>query len=60
MQGGKLSEALRQLRSTNGWSMETLAKKIGVSLQTVYRWENQKTIPSQLAREKLEFLGVKV
>ncbi|MFC2036129.1 multiprotein-bridging factor 1 family protein [Chloroflexota bacterium] len=52
----KISDKIRQCRSSKGWTQEKLARNIGVSLNTVQRWEAGKTIPSPLAMEKLQNL----
>jgi len=52
----KLAYKIRQCRDLKGWSQEQLARKIGVSLNTVQRWESGKTRPSPLAMEKLQEL----
>ncbi|HEY78809.1 MAG TPA: helix-turn-helix transcriptional regulator [Dehalococcoidia bacterium] len=49
-----LSDKIRQCRFLKGWTQEQLARNIGVSLNTVQRWESGKTIPSPLAMEKLQ------
>jgi putative transcriptional regulator len=49
-----LSEDLKYLRKTKGWTQEELARKLGVTLNTVQRWEMGKTQPSPLAKEKIE------
>jgi transcriptional regulator with XRE-family HTH domain len=47
---------LKHIRSRKGWTQESLARKVGVSLNTVQRWESGKTHPSPLAMEKLKDL----
>jgi transcriptional regulator with XRE-family HTH domain len=44
---------VKYFRKIKGWSQEYLARNIGVSLNTVQRWEMEKNEPSPLAREKL-------
>lgn len=51
-----LPERLKELRKLKSWSQEDLARKLGVSLNTVQRWEMGKTKPSRLANEKLQAL----
>ena len=51
-----LPEKLRFYRHTRGWSQEQLARYIGVSLNTVNRWESRKSQPSPLAVERLSVL----
>ena len=50
----KMSEKLRHCRERKEWTQEYLARSIGVSLNTVQRWESGKTNPSPLAMEKLQ------
>ena len=50
----KLSHKIRQCRNLKEWTQEQLARNIGVSLNTVQRWESAKTRPSPLAIEKLQ------
>ena len=52
----KLAGKIRQCRVRQGWTQEQLARKIGVSLNTVQRWESGRTLPSPLAMEKLQGL----
>ncbi|MFC1917659.1 multiprotein-bridging factor 1 family protein [Chloroflexota bacterium] len=49
-------DKLRHCRERKGWTQEHLARSIGVSLNTVQRWESGKTNPSPLAMEKLQEL----
>ena len=50
----QLADKIRQYRVLKGWTQEQLARNIGVSLNTVQRWESGKTHPSPLAAEKLQ------
>jgi len=52
----KLASKIRQCRTRKGWTQEQMARSIGVSLNTVQRWEAGKTHPSPLAMEKLQEL----
>ena len=52
----KIADKIRQYRGLKGWTQEMLARRIGVSLNTVQRWEAGKTRPSPLAMEKLQNL----
>ena len=52
----KLASKIRQYRTRKGWTQEQMARSIGVSLNTVQRWEACKTRPSPLAMEKLQEL----
>ena len=49
-------EKLRAIRKKKGWSQEHLARELGVSFQTVHRWETGKFGPSPLAQEKIDRL----
>ncbi|MES5943359.1 MULTISPECIES: helix-turn-helix domain-containing protein [unclassified Bacillus cereus group] len=40
-----LGEQLKKLRELKGFSQEDVAKKIGVTRQAVYKWENDKSCP---------------
>jgi transcriptional regulator with XRE-family HTH domain len=53
-------EQLKNLRKTKGWSQEDLARNLGVSLNTVQRWEMGKNKPSRLAVEKIKELANKI
>ena len=48
-----LKENLKYFRKLKGWTQEELARNLGVTLNTVQRWEMGKTKPSPLAAEKL-------
>jgi len=50
----KLAGKIKRCRGLKGWTQEQLARNIGVSLNTVQRWESGKTVPSPLAMEKLQ------
>jgi putative transcriptional regulator len=52
----RLADKIRHCRIVKGWTQEQLARNIGVSLNTVQRWESGKTRPSPLAIEKLQGL----
>jgi len=49
-------DKLKHCRHIKGWTQEQLARNIGVSWNTVQRWESGKTSPSPLAMEKLQDL----
>ena len=52
----ELSDKIKQCRYLKGWTQEKLARNVGVSLNTVQRWESGKTHPSPLAMDKLQEL----
>ena len=45
---------IRKYRNKKGWTQEQLARELGISLNTVQRWESGKNKPSPLALEKLQ------
>jgi transcriptional regulator with XRE-family HTH domain len=55
-----LAPRLKKLRKLKGWSQEQVARELGVSLNTVQRWESGRNKPSALAREKLQRLFAQV
>jgi len=46
-------DKLKLCRTRKGWTQEQLARNLGVTLNTVQRWESAKTRPSPLAKDKL-------
>ena len=42
---GRFAERLRMLREKTGYSVEELAAKTGVSIATLYSWENASRSP---------------
>ena len=52
MDGNQVKEIRRTLKLTQ----EEFAHKLGVTLCTVNRWENYKTIPSRLAKRQIQQL----
>ena len=50
---GNFGKRLRVQRKIRGWSQEDLARKIGVSLSTVQRWETKRSRPIRMARREL-------
>lgn len=50
---------IKQIRLRLGLSQEALAHKIGVTFQTINRWERGLNKPSPLALEKIRKLGIK-
>ncbi len=51
-----LGSRLKQLRLARGWAQEDLARRIGVSLSTVQRWETKGARPTRLGRRALDEL----
>ena len=52
----KYNKLLKEIRNKKGWSQERLARELGVSFQTIHRWETSKFNPSPLAKEKIDNL----
>jgi len=50
------SKIVKELRKKKGWSQERVARELGVSFQTIHRWESGKFNPSSLAKEKIDKL----
>lgn len=54
-----LSEKIMSLRKRNGWSQEELAQKLGVSRQSVSKWESMASMPDiQKIMSMSELFGV--
>jgi putative transcriptional regulator len=53
-------EAIRELRHKLGLSQEGFARKLGVSVLTVRRWEKGSFSPSPLARARIEKIAKKI
>ena len=49
-----VSQKSKALRAKLNMSQQDLARELEVSLDTVNRWENGKTIPSKLAMKAIE------
>ena len=49
----QLQERIKELRTKMGWSRETLARQIDVSLSSVQRWELYNVKPSKPAKKEL-------
>lgn len=54
-----LGQCLREQRLQGGISQEALAEMLGVSVRSIRRWEQDRAIPQEIARERLcQFLGI--
>ena len=51
-----LGTRLQRFRLTNGWSKRVLAEKLGVSIPSIIRWENDIAEPNDYNRYKIEQL----
>jgi len=49
---------IKAYRGANGLTQQELAKRIGVPLLQISRWENRKNMPLAMALEKLKQHGV--
>lgn len=47
---------IKMIRTGLGFTQEDLARKLGLALSTISKWEQGLSSPSRLAREKLEKL----
>ena len=47
-------EQIKELRKSLQLTQEEFAHRLGVTLCTVNRWENNKSVPSRLALRQLE------
>ncbi|MBN1779599.1 helix-turn-helix domain-containing protein [bacterium] len=45
---------IKKIRQSLGLTQEEFAHRLGVTLCTVNRWENNKSVPSRLAIKQLE------
>ena len=50
----QIGKLIRELRLQTGLTQEQFAAELGVTYPTVNRWENGRTKPSPLAKQKLE------
>ncbi|MEP0872749.1 helix-turn-helix domain-containing protein [Trichocoleus desertorum AS-A10] len=50
----QIGQTIRELRQQLKLSQEKFAAKLGVSFQTVNRWENNRTQPSPMALQLIE------
>jgi transcriptional regulator with XRE-family HTH domain len=55
-----ISKMIRKVRSALGLTQEHFAAKVGVTVSTVNRWENDKGDPSPLAMRQIEKLQRKI
>ena len=52
----QIQERIKELRTKMGWSRETLARQMDVSLSSVQRWELYNVKPSKPAQKELNKL----
>ena len=54
-----LADKITELRKKNGWSQEELADKLGVSRQSISKWESAQSVPDMSRILKMsELFGV--
>ena len=51
---------IKEVRKQLGLSQEDLARRLGVSLATVNRWENGQSKPSKLAKAQVDSFCIKM
>ena len=51
-----LGKRLQGFRLENGWSKRTIAKRLGVSIPSIIRWEEEISEPNDYNRYKIERL----
>ncbi|KOP25395.1 XRE family transcriptional regulator [Hapalosiphon sp. MRB220] len=56
----KFPNLIRELRKRLGLSQEQLARQLGVSFQTVNRWENGRATPSPMGMKLIEQLLIEM
>jgi transcriptional regulator with XRE-family HTH domain len=49
-----LGKRLQHFRLERGWSKRALAKKLGVSIPSIIRWEEEIAVPNDYNRYKIE------
>jgi len=55
-----ISKMIRKVRSALGLTQEQFAARVGVTVSTVNRWENDKGKPCPLAMRQIERLEQKI
>ena len=55
----EIKERIKELRKRLGLTQEAFAEKLGISVNTVRRWEYGKTKPSRMAQKLLKEIEVK-
>ena len=55
-----IAKMIRKLRTALGLTQEQFAAKVGVTVSTVNRWENNKSKPSPLAMLRIDRLQQKI
>ena len=56
----KYSDKLRQILDVTGWSQESLAAKLDTTFVTLNAWVNEKAIPRDKAKEKIDLLAADI
>ena len=53
-----IAQKIKMYRIGKKMTQDDLAKKLGVAKMEIIRWENEKNMPSRLAKEKLKQLKI--
>ena len=51
------AEIVKAIRKKHGWTQADMARKLGVDVGTISRWERSTAQPSQLAKRQLDRLN---
>ncbi len=51
-----LGRRLQRFRLESGWSKRMVAEKLGVSIPSIIRWEDESSLPNDYNRYKIEQL----
>ena len=46
-------EMLRRIKEQRGYTLEEMARAMGVTLRTIFRWLHKENAPSPMAKEKI-------
>lgn len=55
----RFSQSLKRYRKENDLTMQEMAQKVPTTLNTIYRWEAGKALPTnQITKNRLKELGI--
>lgn len=46
-------EMLRRIKERRGYTLDEMARAMGVTLRTIFRWLHKQSDPSPMAKEKI-------